>query len=53
LFKVIDTNTILGIRDYTIYALMYQLGLRVGEVQALNLVNLDIKSKKISVIGKR
>jgi len=52
LFKVIDTNTILGIRDYAIYALMYQLGLRVGEVHALNLVNLDIKSKKISVIGK-
>ena len=52
LFKVIDTNTILGIRDYAVYALMYQLGLRVGEVHALNLVNLDIKSKKISVIGK-
>ena len=52
LFKVIDTNTILGIRDYAIYALMYQLGLRIGEVHALNLVNLDIKSKKISVIGK-
>jgi len=31
---------------------MNQLGMRVGEVHALNLVNLDIKSKKISVIGK-
>lgn len=52
LFKAIDIETILGIRDYAIYALMYQLGLRVGEVHALSLVNLDIKSKKISVIGK-
>ena len=52
LFKAIDIETILGIRDYAIYALMYQLGLRVGEVHALNLANLDIKRKKISVIGK-
>lgn len=52
LFKAMDTHTILGIRDYAVYALMYQLGLRVGEVHSLNLANLDIKNKKISVIGK-
>jgi site-specific recombinase XerD len=52
LFKAIDTHTILGVRDYAVYALMYQLGLRVGEVHTLNLANLDIKNKKISVIGK-
>jgi len=52
LFKTIDTDTILGIRDYTVYALMYQLGLRVGEVHQLNLASLDLKNKKISVIGK-
>ena len=52
LFKAIDTGTILGIRDYAIYALMYQLGLRVGEVYTLNLANLDFDSHKITVIGK-
>ena len=52
LFKAIHTNTILGLRDYAVYALMYQLGLRVGEVHSLNLADLDIKNKKISVIGK-
>ncbi|MCJ7541179.1 MAG: tyrosine-type recombinase/integrase [Desulfobacterales bacterium] len=52
LFKAMDTDTILGARDYAVYALMYQLGLRVGEVHTLNLANLDIKNKKISVIGK-
>jgi site-specific recombinase XerD len=52
LFKAMDTHTILGVRDYAVYALMYQLGLRVGEVHSLNLTNLDIKNNKISVIGK-
>jgi site-specific recombinase XerD len=52
LFKAMDTHTILGVRDYAVYALMYQLGLRVGEVHSLNLASLDIKNKKISVIGK-
>ena len=52
LFKAIDTDTILGVRDYAVYALMYQLGLRVGEVHELNLASLDLKNKKISVMGK-
>ncbi len=52
LFKAIDTDTILGIRDYAIYALMYQLGLRIGEVYQLNLKNLDFDSHKITVMGK-
>ncbi len=52
LLKQIDTHTILGIRDYAVYALMYQLGLRVGEVHSLNLENIDFKKSKISIIGK-
>ncbi|MFH1991008.1 MAG: tyrosine-type recombinase/integrase, partial [Pseudomonadota bacterium] len=52
LFKTIYIDTILGVRDYAVYALMYQLGLRVGEVHSLNLASLDIESKKLSVIGK-
>jgi len=51
-FKTIDVSTILGIRDYALYALMYQLGLRVGEVHDLDLESLDFKSKKITVMGK-
>jgi len=31
---------------------MYQLGLRVGEVHALNLANLDFENSKINVLGK-
>lgn len=52
LFDAIDTRTILGIRDYAVYAMMYQLGLRVGEVHDLNLADLDFKNCKINVVGK-
>ncbi len=52
LLEQIDTHTILGIRDYAVYALMYQLGLRVGEVHGINLQDIDLKNNKITVIGK-
>jgi site-specific recombinase XerD len=52
LFESIDRTTCLGIRDYAVYALMYQTGLRVGEVFNLNLQSIDSDEKKLSVIGK-
>ena len=52
LFENIDRSTILGIRDYAVYALMYQTGLRVGEVHALNLESLDLENRNLTVIGK-
>ena len=52
LFAAIEIDTILGVRDYAVYAMMYQLGLRVGEVHSLNLANLDIEKKSVTVIGK-
>jgi site-specific recombinase XerD len=50
-FKHIDTSY-LGIRDYCIYAFMYNLGLRVGEVCNLNLNDIELKARKLTVIGK-
>lgn len=52
IFEHIDVNTILGIRDLAVYALMYQLGLRVGEVHSLNLQDIDLHNNVISVLGK-
>jgi len=52
LLDQIDTNTILGIRDYAVYAVMYQLGLRVGEIHGINLQDIDLKNNVITVIGK-
>jgi len=51
-FKHIHRNHFLGVRDYAVYALMYKIGLRVGEVNRLNLTDLDLKNQKITVLGK-
>ena len=48
----IDRSTCLGIRDYAINALMYLCGLRVGEVFALEIIDIDLKKKDIHVSGK-
>ena len=52
LFQAIDRTSILGLRDYAVYAMMYDLGLRVGEVHRLNLDSLDLKKNEITVLGK-
>jgi len=52
LFNTIDSLTILGVRDYAVYALMYQLGLRVGEVHRVNLSDIDFENSKFDVRGK-
>jgi site-specific recombinase XerD len=52
LFEGIDRNTCLGIRDYAVYALMYQTGLRVGEVHTLDISSIDFENQTLEVIGK-
>jgi site-specific recombinase XerD len=52
LFRHIDKKSYLGIRDYCIYAFMYNLGLRVGEVKSLTLKDMDLTAKKVTVTGK-
>ncbi len=52
LFDSIDRTSFLGIRDYVVYALMYDLGLRVGEIYKLNLEDIDLKKKTLTVLGK-
>jgi integrase/recombinase XerC/integrase/recombinase XerD len=51
-FDSINRETCMAVRNYTIYALMYKLGLRVGEVHQLNLEHIDVDSRKITVSGK-
>jgi site-specific recombinase XerD len=48
----IDRSNFLGIRDYAVYALMYSLGLRVGEVYQLNLDDINLRDKTLTVLGK-
>jgi site-specific recombinase XerD len=52
LFSAINRETVLGIRDYAVYALMFLAGLRVGEVHLLNLDSIDLKKKVLLVNGK-
>lgn len=52
LFKKIDRETILGVRDYCLYGLMYQLGLRVGEIYSLDLDSINFEDSIINVLGK-
>lgn len=52
IFQSIDQDTCLGIRDYAVYAMMYKLGLRVGEVHLLNLENINFDDRKITILGK-
>jgi site-specific recombinase XerD len=51
-FKQIDRRSYLGIRDYCIYAFMYNLGLRVGEVYNLDVSDIDLENREIIVTGK-
>ncbi len=52
LFDTIDRSTVLGIRDYGVYALMYLAGLRIGEVFRLDLDSIDLGKQTLTVIGK-
>jgi len=52
IFQSIERDSCLSIRDYAVYALMYKLGLRVGEVFKLNLENIDFENRKLTVLGK-
>jgi site-specific recombinase XerD len=52
LFAAIDRDTVLGIRDFAVYALMYLAGLRVGEVHRLDIGNIDFDNRLLLVLGK-
>ncbi|MBN1253685.1 MAG: tyrosine recombinase XerC [Deltaproteobacteria bacterium] len=52
LLAVPDGATPLGSRDHAILELLYSSGLRVGELTALNLHNLDLGGGMVRVMGK-
>jgi site-specific recombinase XerD len=52
LLASIDRRTAMGRRDYAILLLLARLGLRSGEVAALDLDNIDWKAGQLSVRGK-
>ncbi len=47
-----DTNRISGLRDQAILELLYATGIRVSELVALNLSNIDTQNGYVKVTGK-
>lgn len=52
LFKGIDTNTLLGQRNYLILELLFSLGLRASEMTNLEIKDLYLNRKQILIHGK-
>jgi site-specific recombinase XerD len=52
LFEAIDTSTNIGKRDRAIIELLFSTGLRVSELAALNVEDIDLKNGEFAVRGK-
>ena len=52
IFEVIDTSTILGLRNRLVMELLYATGVRVSELVNIKLSDIDIEDRSINVTGK-
>ncbi len=52
LFNVVDTNSLIGLRDSAILQVLFSTGMRVSELCSLNKENINLKSQEFSVRGK-
>ena len=47
-----DNSTVLGLRDRTLFTLVYGSGLRIGEAVAIELTDLNMKEQTLLIHGK-
>lgn len=52
LLTIIDKSTVTGMRNYTLFSLIYALGLRLGEALNISLEDIDLKEKLLTIHGK-
>lgn len=52
LFATIKTDSIIGLRDRAIVALLYSSGLRVSELTSLNRTHINLKRQEFTIRGK-
>ena len=52
IFEVIDTSTILGLRNRLIMEMLYATGIRVSELVNIRIEDVDISNRRIEVTGK-
>lgn len=52
LLNSIDRSTVIGLRDYTVFFLLYAIGLRLGECLALKLSDINWCKEMLTINGK-
>jgi integrase/recombinase XerD len=52
LLSSIDRSTVIGLRDFTIFSLLYAIGLRLGECLGLRLHDIDWCKEMLTINGK-
>ena len=52
LLESIDTSSPQGLQDRAMLEILYSTGIRVSELVSLNVLDVDLRSSQISVIGK-
>jgi site-specific recombinase XerD len=52
LLQCIDKSNVLGLRDFTLFSLIYALGLRLGEAIAINVTDIDFTNEVLHIHGK-
>ncbi|MBR61489.1 MAG: tyrosine recombinase [Dehalococcoidia bacterium] len=52
IFEVVDNKSTIGLRDLALLELIYAAGLRVSEVQKLNLSDINVGNQELVVTGK-
>lgn len=52
LLKSIDKSNVIGLRDFTLFSLIYALGLRLGEAIAINVTDIDFDNCIVHIYGK-
>jgi integrase/recombinase XerD len=50
--KSINTDTVIGLRNFTLFSLIYALGLRLGEALKINLLDIDLNKNILTIHGK-
>lgn len=48
----IDRSSVIGYRDFTLYSLLYCIGLRLGEALAIDIKDIDFDKQTILIHGK-
>jgi site-specific recombinase XerD len=52
LLSSIDRSTLVGQRDFTVFSLLYAIGLRLGECLGLRMEDIDWKKEMLTINGK-